>query len=125
MSIKKTLKEMLNNLSKSKVEKLESLLEKKAKEEKSEKDLYDVKVKKGRLTKILEKPVSEISIKNAVSKLTNWAGNSKAKQKSVRGMIAYIMNITPRNETKLIKKYDSILTKINKEFEKINNKNKK
>ena len=125
---KEKLVEILKNLSEIKLKKLNELLEAKAKKSskkdttKKEKDLYDISPEEGKLTDILGKHISKMSTKDAISKLVSWANKNKKKQKSARGMITYIMNITDRSETKNIKKYKNILDGINKEFEKINNK---
>lgn len=118
----KALSESLKNLTLDKIKELNKLLEKKTDKKDS---MYDIKVKEGKLTKILGKPISDMKIKDVISKLSTWADKSKSKQKSARGMITYIMNITDKDEIKLKKKYESILKKLNAEFDKINEKEEK
>lgn len=121
MNKSKALKESLKKFSAKKIEELNKLLEKKTKKD----SMYDIKIKSGKLTKILGEPISDMKIKDVVSKLFTWAGKSKSKQKSARGMIVFLLNITDKKETSNIKKYESILKKLNTEFEKINKKKEK
>jgi len=119
----KALAESLRKLTPEKIKDLNKLLEKKTDKKDS---MYDIKIKEGKLTKILGKPISDMKVKDIISKLSTWAGKSKSKQKSARGMITYIMNITSKESfPAVVKRYESILKKLNKEFEKINKKEEK